>query len=154
MILGCWVVCWLLIWAAISCKELAQDPAIGRYGGISWEQPLDAPLLSPIPVGMGMLENGKKPFCLPKGFLQAYACFLWESSDRRSPDVRCFSGKTAFRAFRSGSCGSSGLEFSRFPDRRNDPWVSGICNGDPQCGYYKLRLEHFSYMTGSAAASA
>ena len=46
------------------CKELAQDPAIGRYGGIivEWE----------------CWENGKN-HCLPKGFLQAYACFLWES---------------------------------------------------------------------------
>ena len=59
------------------CKELAQDPAIGRYG-LSWEQPLDARLLSRSLLEWECWENGKN-HCSPKEFLQAYVYFLWES---------------------------------------------------------------------------
>ena len=60
------------------CKELAQDPASADTVGLSWEQPLDAPLLFRSLLEWECWENGKN-HCLPKGFLQAYACFQWES---------------------------------------------------------------------------
>ena len=75
LIRGCWVVCWLLIWAAISfVKNWHRIRQSAGTVGLSWEQPLDAPLLLRSLLEWGCWENGKN-HCLPKGFLQAYACF-------------------------------------------------------------------------------
>ena len=130
------------------CKELAQDPAIGRYGGIIVGATLGCTITFTIPVGMG--RTGKTIVC------QRDSCRLMHASSGnpdRGSDVRCFSGKTAFTEHSgSDSCGSSG--FWNFPvSGRNDPWVSGICNGDPQCGYYRNCAWSIFLYDGSAAAS-
>ena len=65
------------------CKELAQDPAIGRYGGIIVGATLGCTITFTIPVGMGMLGEREKPL-FAKGILAGL--WIWEN---------CF-----FRAFR------------------------------------------------------
>ena len=130
------------------CKELAQDPAIGRYGGIIVGATLGCTITFSIPVGMGMLGEREKPL-FAKGIL-AGLCMLPVGI---LTDVRCFSGKTAFSEHSgSDSCDSSG--FWNFPvSGRNDPWVSDICNGDPQCGYYRNCAWSIFLYDRSAAAS-
>lgn len=44
------------------CKELAADPAIGRYGGIIVGATLGCTVTFTIPVGMGMLGEREKPW--------------------------------------------------------------------------------------------
>ena len=56
------------------CKELAQDPAIGRYGGIIVGATLGCTITFTIPVGMGMLGEREKPL-FAKGIL-AGLCML------------------------------------------------------------------------------
>ena len=43
------------------CKELAQDPAIGRYGGIIVGANLGCPITFTIPVGLGILGERENP---------------------------------------------------------------------------------------------
>ena len=50
------------------CKELALDPAIGRYGGIIVGATLGCTITFTIPVGMGMLGEREKPL-FAKGIL-------------------------------------------------------------------------------------
>ena len=87
---------------------------------------------------------------------QRDSCRLMHASSGnpdRGSDVRCFFGKTAFSEHSgSDSCDSSG--FWNFPvSGRNDPWVSDICNGDPQCGYYRNCAWSIFLYDRSAAAS-
>ena len=56
------------------CKELAQDPAIGRYGGIIVGATLGCTITFTIPAGMGMLGEREKPL-FAKGIL-AGLCML------------------------------------------------------------------------------
>ena len=60
------------------CKELAQDPAIGRYGGIIVGATLGCTITLRFLLEWECWENGKNHYS-PKEFLQACACFLWES---------------------------------------------------------------------------
>lgn len=132
------------------CKELAQDPAIGRYGGIIVGATLGCTITFTIPVGMGMLGEREKPL-FAKGIL-AGLCML-PVGILTGGLMWCFSGKTAFSEHSgSDSCDSSG--FWNFPvSGWNDPWVSDICNGDPQCGYYRNCVWSIFLYDGSAAAS-
>lgn len=133
------------------CKELAQDPAIGRYGGIIVGATLGCTITFTIPVGMGMLGEREKPL-FAKGIL-AGLCMLPVGILTGGLMCGVSLGKLLLQSIPVLIlAGSSG--FWNFPvSGRNDPWVSGICNGDPQCGYYRNCAWSIFLYDGSAAAS-
>lgn len=133
------------------CKELAQDPAIGRYGGIIVGATLGCTITFSIPVGMGMLGEREKPL-FAKGIL-AGLCMLPVGILTGGLMCGVSLGKLLFQSIPVLILAILlAFGISRFPD--------GMIHGFRifatvirSAGTIGIALGAFSYMTGSAAAS-
>lgn len=128
------------------CKELALDPAIGRYGGIIVGATLGCTITFTIPVGMGMLGE-RRSHCLQKGILAGLECAACRNFGGRTV-VRSFYWEIAHSEYFGISSGGT-VDTGTFPiPGWDDSWISCFAEIIRGAGTIGIALGAFSYMTG------